>query len=194
MSISSKLTLKTPFLLAVAMLLLWQTGQAQSLAELSRQVRAKKESKTVKEFTNDNIPAVGLSGASDAAAPAADGKPGEAKTADGAKPAAPAEEKAERKTAAEVEKEYREKAAKLKETVQLEERRLDVLQRELNLTQQQYYADPNVALREQYSRDDINKRTAEIDAQRAAVEKAKQAITDLEEELRRNQLPAGWAR
>ena len=105
----------------------------------------------------------------------------------------PGEKKGE-KSAAEIEKEYRDKAAKLAENVAFEERRLDVLQRDLNLTQQQYYSDPNVALREQYSRADINKRTAEIEAQKATVEKAKQAVTDLEEELRKKSLPAGWAR
>ncbi len=68
------------------------------------------------------------------------------------------------------------------------------MQRELNLAQQQFYSDPNVALREQYGREDINKRTADIEAQKATVEKAKQAISNLEDELRAKSLPAGWAR
>jgi hypothetical protein len=165
---------------------------AQSLGDLSRQERAKKAAKTSKEFTNDNLPKAQLAGAApaaDAAAPAgaaatsADGKPAEA-AKDGA--AAPKPE--------ELEKQYREKAAKLQDDVNQEERRLDLLQRELNLTQQQYYSDPNIALREQNTRADINKRTEEIEKQRAVVDKAKQAITDLEDELRKKQLPAGWAR
>jgi hypothetical protein len=60
--------------------------------------------------------------------------------------------------------------------------------------QQQYYPDPQMALQQQYSRDDINKRTADIETQKANVEKAKQAITDLEDELRQKGLPPGWAR
>ena len=165
-----------------------QVAHGQSLADLSRQERAKKTSKTTKEYTNDNLPRATLADAAPAAAAEA-AKPAEAAKGD----EQPGEKKGE-KSAAEIEKEYRDKAAKLAENVAFEERRLDVLQRDLNLTQQQYYSDPNVALREQYSRADINKRTAEIEAQKATVEKAKQAVTDLEEELRKKSLPAGWAR
>lgn len=166
-------------------------GRAQSLAELSRQERAKKAAKTTKEFTNDNIPAVTLAGAPSTE----EAKPGDGKAADGkAADGKPGEAGKEAAKPEDVEKEYRAKAAQLKETVEFEERRLDVLQRDLNLTQQQFYSDPNVALKEQYAREDINKRTAEIEAQKAAVEKAKQAITDLEDELRKKSLPAGWAR
>lgn len=168
---------------------LGQTAQAQSLGDLSRQQRAKKPSKTTREYTNDDIPPATLSGTAPAA-PAAASKEADAKSADAAKDG----EKKDGKSQAELEKEYRDRAAKLKEAVAYEEKKLDVLQRELNLAQTQYYSDPNVALREQYSRDDINKRTAEIDAQKAAVEKAKQAIADLEEELRKKSLPIGWAR
>lgn len=178
--------------------LLAPAGQGQSLGELSRQERARKSGKTAKEYTNDNIPAAALAGSAPAA-PADGAQPGTAQAGDAAQAGAatgdakPAEAGVAKKPE-EVEKEYREKAARLKEDLAIEERRLDVLQRELNLTQQQYYSDPNVALREQYSREDINKRTAEIDAQKALVDKAKQAIADLEDELRRNRLPAGWAR
>ena len=68
------------------------------------------------------------------------------------------------------------------------------MQRELNLMQQQYYPDPQIALQQQYSREDINKRNADIEVQKANVEKAKQAIADFEDELRQKSLPAGWAR
>jgi len=167
----------------------------QSLADLARQERAKRkqEPKAAKVYTNADIPAPTLAGAPPEAAapPEAEGvkkeapKPG----AEGA-PAA----KAAEKTPAELEKEYRDKFAKLREDQDLEARKLDVMQRELNLMQQQYYTDPNEALREQYTRDEINKRTADIEKQKAVVEKAKQAVADLEEELRTKGLPAGWAR
>ena len=68
------------------------------------------------------------------------------------------------------------------------------MQRELNLMQVQYYSDPNVALREQNTRGEINQRIQEIEAQKGTIEKAKQAVADLEEELRRKNLPPGWAR
>ena len=166
-------------------------AQAQSLADLARQQRAKKhqEPKGGKVFTNEDIPAPTLSAAPTPAQPAGETPAGAPATAEGAQPAA-----ATQKSPEELEKEYRDKFTKLREDQTLEERRLDVMQRELNLAQQQVYSDPNVALREQYGREEINKRTGEIETQKAAVEKAKQAVADLEEELRTKSLPAGWAR
>jgi hypothetical protein len=198
MNSKTKRTTSIFFLLGVVLMLLARTGEAQSLGEISRQQRAKKATRPPKEYTNDDIPAPTLSGtpappadpAKDAAKTDAAKPPADATTATAAAPGASSTEK----KADELEKEYREKATKLRENITYEERRLDVLQRELNLTQQQYYSDPNVALREQYSRDDINKRSAEIEAQKASVDKAKQALADLEEELRKKSLPLGWAR
>lgn len=174
--------------------------RAQSLADLARQTRAKKqeEPKSGKVFTNDTIPSVAISSAP-AGAPAAAAHPGEeaqpgteAQAAQDT--AAKSQAKPEEPTREELEKQYRAKFAELKRNLDTEQRRLDVMQRELNLAQRQYYSDPNVALREQYSRAEINKRTAEIETQKATVEKAKQAIADLEDELRRKDLPPGWAR
>jgi DNA mismatch repair ATPase MutS len=82
----------------------------------------------------------------------------------------------------------------LRENLEYQQKRLDVMQRELNLMQTQFYSNPNDALREQTFRSQINQRTQEIDQQKAAVAKAQQAISDLEEELRKNGLPSGWAR
>lgn len=86
------------------------------------------------------------------------------------------------------------KFAELKENLSLEERKLDILQRELNLMQNQYYSDPQVALMQETTRSNINTRIAEIETQKGVVEKAKQAIAALEDELRVKGLPAGWAR
>ncbi len=71
---------------------------------------------------------------------------------------------------------------------------LDVLQREFNLKQQQFYTDPNVALREQYGRTDLNKTQDEINTKKADVEKDQQAITALEDQLRQAGGNPGWAR
>ena len=181
-------------------LALWFAGASygQSLADLARQERARKaQTRAAKEYTNDDIPAPTISAtasapaASQPSAPESAPQGGEQAAAPGGAAKPPAEVE---KSQADLEKEYRERAAKLKETQEFEERKLDVMQRELNLMQQQYYSDPNVGLREQYGREEINKRTADIEAQRAAVEKAKQAVADLEEELRRKNLPTGWAR
>lgn len=70
---------------------------------------------------------------------------------------------------------------------------LDILQRELNLKQEQYYTDPMASLKQQYSRQDINDARAKIDAKAAAVAQDKQDIANLEEELRQSGGDPGWA-
>jgi hypothetical protein len=94
----------------------------------------------------------------------------------------------------ELEKEYRMKFAELRENLSLEERKLDILQRELNLMQNQYYSDPAATLMQEATRSNINARIAEIEKQKGVVEMAKQSVAALEEELRVKGLPAGWAR
>jgi SMC interacting uncharacterized protein involved in chromosome segregation len=74
------------------------------------------------------------------------------------------------------------------------EKELDVLQRELNKDQVQYYADPQKALTQQYDRSDINEKTSKIDAKKKEIENLKQQISDLEDELRKSGGDPGWAR
>jgi hypothetical protein len=95
---------------------------------------------------------------------------------------------------AKLEKEYRGRFKALRDDLAYQQQKLDVMQRELNLMQTQYYADPNVAMREQTFRGQINQRTQEIEQQKANVDKAQKAISDLEDELRKKGLPAGWSR
>lgn len=160
---------------------------AQSLGEIARRVRAEKEMapKAKRVFTNDSLPrqtTINAVGAALAAPAAGDkGKPGDAR--DGQDKGASGED----------EKTWRGKFAKLREALAYEEKRLDVSQRELNLAQMQNYSDPNVALREQFQRTEVNKRTQEIDQIKAAVDKAKQAIADAEDELHKKGLPSGWS-
>jgi hypothetical protein len=170
-----------------AALLLAQTPPP-SLGEAARKARKPPTGKAKWTITNDNIPRTTvLTETKPMAAPteAAPGAgPGEA-PAEGAAPAAESKED---------EKVWRAKFAKLRENLQYEERKLDVLQRELNLAQIQNYSDPNQAMREQFARTEITKRTTEIEDQKAKVDAAKKAIEASEDELRRKRLPAGWAR
>jgi hypothetical protein len=169
-------------------------AQSQSLADLARRerIRKGKDSPGGKVFTNEDIPAPTISSTPAQQSPA--------EAAEGAEAQKAASESATTGTAEgqpsqeDLEKQYREKFAKLKEDLDLQERKLDVLQRELNLMQQQHYSDPNMALQQEYTRENINKRTEEIEAQKQAVDKSKQAIADLETELQRKGLPPGWAR
>jgi len=73
-----------------------------------------------------------------------------------------------------------------------DEHELDILQREYNLKQQQYYSDPNTAMREQYTRQDLTDTKTKIDDKTAAVAQDKQAISDLEDALRHAGGEPGW--
>jgi chromosome segregation ATPase len=74
------------------------------------------------------------------------------------------------------------------------EKELDVLQRELNKNEVQYYPNPQEALTQQYTRQDINEETAKINAKKAEVEALRQHLSDLEDELRKAGGDPGWAR
>ena len=169
---------------------------AQSLGEIARKIRAEKQNapKATRVYTNDNMPKQGglsMTTTPEAPAAAAAGKEAAGKEAGEGKEAAGKEP--EKKSQAEEEKEWRAKFAKLREELKYEEKKLDVLQRELNLSQMQNYSDPNVAMREQFQRTEINAKTKEIEAQKQAVDRVKQSITALEDELRSKNLPSGWA-
>ncbi len=72
-------------------------------------------------------------------------------------------------------------------------RELDVLQREYSLKQQQYYSDPNMAMREQFSRQDLTETKTKIEDRTAVVAADKQSISDLEDQLRQAGGEPGWA-
>jgi len=162
--------------------------QAQSLGDAARRIRAQKSSATKAKadrvYTNENLPrstSISIIGGTEPVA-ATKSTAGEAAPAASSADAAKAEEQT-----------WKAKFAKARADVASEERRLDTLQRELNLAQIQAYTDPNQANREAFSRNELNTRTAEIDKQKQLVEAGKKAIADLEEELRKKGLPSGWA-
>jgi hypothetical protein len=70
---------------------------------------------------------------------------------------------------------------------------LDILQREYNLKQQQYYSDPNTAMKQDYTRSDLTDTKTKIDDMTATVAADKQAISDLEDDLRKAGGDPGWA-
>ncbi len=182
-----------------AVLLCAALASAQSLGDYARAQRAKKAAeesdasrKKPKVYTNDDLPkSGGLSTTAETAKPAA--KAGE-KGAEAGKTAEATKESGPAKATPELEKEYRDRFAKLRDNLATEQKKLDVLQRELNLANIQYYSNPDQALREQTMRTEINNKTAEIEKQKAAIDAAQKAIDDLTEEVHRKGLPPGWAR
>ncbi len=74
------------------------------------------------------------------------------------------------------------------------EKELDILQRETEKAQVQYYSDPQKALTEQFTRKDINDKIAKIDQKKQEIANLKQQLSDLEDELRKSGGDPGWAR
>ena len=74
------------------------------------------------------------------------------------------------------------------------EKELDVLQRELQKAQLEYYPDPQKAMTQQNTRADINDKTAKIDAKQKEIAQLKQGLDDLEDQLRKANGNPGWAR
>lgn len=89
---------------------------------------------------------------------------------------------------------WHKKFAKARANLARSEKELEVLQRDLNKNEVQYYPDPQKALMQQYTRQDINSDRAKLEAKRQEVEANKKAISDLEDDLRKAGGDPGWAR
>jgi predicted RNase H-like nuclease (RuvC/YqgF family) len=74
------------------------------------------------------------------------------------------------------------------------EKELEILQRELQKAQLEYYPDPQKAMTEQNTRGEINDKTAKIDAKQKEIAQLKQGLDDLEDQLRKAGGDPGWAR
>lgn len=74
------------------------------------------------------------------------------------------------------------------------EKELEILQRELEKSSVQYYADPTKAMKEQNSRAEVNDKTAKIEAKKKQIEQLRQQLDDMEAELRKAGGDPGWAR
>lgn|SRR5208283_794416 len=89
---------------------------------------------------------------------------------------------------------WRKRFQSVRDKIASSEKELDVLQRELNKDQVQYYSDPQKALMQQYDRKDINDRTAKVDAKKKEIDDLKKQLSDMEDELRKAGGDPGWAR
>jgi hypothetical protein len=174
-------------------------SQEPSVAEAARKARAdkKKEPAAKQVWTDDNLPK-----APHEVPPAAEGEGGGEGAAAGEKgaekPAAGATDDGQKK--AELEAKWRQRFADAHKKLDDDQKDLDLMQREYNLKQQQYYSDPNTALREQYNRygggrgPELDALQKKLEEKKQDIEKDKQAISDLEDELRKAGLPPGWSR
>ena len=186
-------------------------GYAQeSVADAARKAQANKKpsSKPVEVFTNDNIDTVKgtISVVGETPAPPDDQASADEKGDKKDKGKMPAADKSKGpakddktgasggdKSAAQDEGYWRQTFADARKKLASDAHELDVLQRDYNLKQQQYYSDPNVAMRQQFSRQDLIDTKTQIDDKTAAVAADKQAISDLEDDLRKAGGDPGWA-
>ncbi|MGA2420875.1 MAG: hypothetical protein ABSG69_12385 [Candidatus Acidiferrum sp.] len=182
-----------------------QGSSGDSVADAARKARESKKNaaKPAKVYTDEDVsptpppattsqptegapagtPAAGADAQAGASADAAAGSADAKNPQGGAAPAGKNDEKS-----------WRERFQKQRDQIDHAEKELDVLQREEEKSQVQYYPDPQKALSEQFSRKDINEKDAKIAAKKDEIAKLKQGLDDLEDELRKAGGDPGWAR
>jgi chromosome segregation ATPase len=173
-----------------------QSGTGDPVADAARKAQEKKKDapKPKKVYTEDDISVkksdISIVGTApvqaDSSAASVKTNPAEAK--------ADPNDKAQQKEDPNSEKAWRARFDALRTKIAAAEQELDVLQREENKADVQYYSDPTKALKEQYTREDINKKAAKIDAKQKQIAALKQQWDDLEDALRKAGGNPGWAR
>jgi predicted RNase H-like nuclease (RuvC/YqgF family) len=163
-----------------------QQSGSDPVADAARKAREDKKNaaKPKKVYTDDDVkPAASAATGNTGAAAGATGTTGQQKAGDAAVAQDANGEAAWRKRF----KEQRDKISKA-------ETELDILERELQKSQTEYYPDPQKALTEQNTRKEINDKTAKIDAKKQEIAQLKQGQDDLEDQLRKSGGDPGWAR
>ena len=173
-----------------------QTGDP--VADAARKAREEKQKKDAqkpkKVYTDDDVkpatpdkPEVQNASAAGAAASGADAaavsgtqKPDDGKNAEKEDPNG--------------EKAWRRRFAEQHKKIADAEKQIEILQRELEKSSVQYYADPTKAMNEQNNRAEINDKTAKIDAKKKELAQLQQQLDDMEADLRKAGGDPGWAR
>ena len=156
------------------------------VADAARKAREQQKAapKPKKVYTDDDVkPATPASDAT--AAPGSGGTQAAADTGTGAAGAGKGED---------AEKTWRKRFQDQRDKIAAAEKELDVLQRESDKAQIQYYNDPTKAMNEQYTRKVINDKNAKIDEKKQEIANLKQQLSDMEDELRKSGGDPGWAR
>jgi chromosome segregation ATPase len=163
-----------------------QTGDP--VADAARRAREAKQNapKPKKVYTDDDVskpkPAPAAATATTTPASAAQAGGTSANTS------APADQDAKTEAA------WRQRFKEQRDKISRAEKELDILQRETQKAEIQYYPDPQKAMNEQYTRKEINDKDAKIEAKRKEIADLKQGLSDLEDALRKAGGDSGWAR
>jgi hypothetical protein len=154
-----------------------QDQPTESLADAARRLKAQQGQTTPKQgkvFTNDDVATSKPSGGTTDSSSTATGTD---KSGSGG---------------AHGEKYYRKEYSKLMAKKEMDQRQLEVLQKKLNQNDVQHYTDPNQGLQQQYTREDINKNQDEMTKKQAKIAADDQAISDLQDQLRRDNGDPAW--
>jgi len=175
-------------LLAAPAYLAAQDQDQGSVADAARKAQEAKKNAPKAKMTIDNDNLGTLTGTinvvGEEPAPSGD----QANKAEGEKTTKPGE-----KTPAKDEAYWRSKFTAANNKLADDQHELDILQREFNLKQDQFYTNPTAQLKQEYSRQDLNDTKTKIDAKAAVVDQDKMDISNLEDELRQAGGDPGWA-
>src|ERR1700686_2515592 len=151
-----------------------QTGDP--VADAARRAREAKQKapKTRKVYTDDDVskpkPAQPVPSGDSATTQ-------EPATGPAANTPAPADQDAKTEAA------WRQRFKEQRDKISRAEKELNILQRETQKTEIQYYPDPQKAMNEQYTRKEINDKDAKVEAKRNEIADLKQGLSDLEDAL-----------
>jgi hypothetical protein len=173
-----------------------QQSAADPVADAARKAREQKkaEPKPKKVYTNEDLR--GATPAPEAAAPTVGTTKSESKENTGGELKEDKGSGAEKGLGADNNSEaaWRKRFREARDKLAQAEQELDILQRESQKAQVQYYNDPQKALSEQYSRKDVIEKDTKIAAKKQEIAQVKQHLADLEDELRKSGGDSGWAR
>jgi predicted RNase H-like nuclease (RuvC/YqgF family) len=170
-----------------------QQPATDPVADAARKAREQKktEPKPKKVYTDDDFRAAPTAAPSEKASA---GAKADAQGAEGTTQAAAKGEKKDATPAEDDEKKWRQRFKEMHAKIAQAEQELNILQRELDKGQVQYYTDPTKALEEQNSRKDIDEKTNKINEKKKDIEQLKQNLADMEDQLRKSGGDIGWAR
>lgn len=165
-----------------------QQSTGDPVADAARKAREKKKEspKPKKVYENEDV----------STKPAATETPVAAKANPEGQPSAEAQPKdgAVPETNKNDEASWRKRFAEQRDKIAQAEKELDILQREQEKAQVQYYSDPQKAMNEQYTRKTVNDKDTKIAAKKQEIEQLKQGLATMDEELRKSGGDPGWAR
>jgi hypothetical protein len=184
------LVLSSAMLAAPCYLAAQQDQSQESVADAARKARAERKTAPQAKMTIDNDNLGTLTGTVSVVGETPAPPDDKAKNADDktGKPAGTGE-----KSSAKDEAYWRDKFAAANKKLADDQHELDIMQREFNLKQQQFYTDPMASLKQDYSRQDINDSRTKIDEKTATIEQDKADLSSLEDQLRQAGGDPGWA-